>query len=205
MSEELKQLSRWHEVISHLLSIADVENDELSKEPFHAGGFVTADRIKKFREAASFLASSETKRNEIAAEQAERGLTPEMVEQHYPETQHQPDECEICHFVFKVAAEALKNAVEKTAQIDPAAQKALELDAARYRWLRNHMRWANDTLSELWFDAGNDLDAEIAAEMDVAIDAKLKAGGERPREAPDCMCRQGERCEKWCKRKQAAK
>lgn len=44
----------------------------------------------------------------IADEQRKRGLTPEMVAEHYPQTQHQPDECEICHFVFKIAEEALR-------------------------------------------------------------------------------------------------
>jgi thioesterase domain-containing protein len=43
----------------------------------------------------------------LATEQRARGLTPEMVVAHYPQTQHQPDECELCHYVFKIAAEAL--------------------------------------------------------------------------------------------------
>ena len=43
----------------------------------------------------------------IAKEQRARGLTPEMVTEHYPKTQHQPDECELCHFVFEIAVEAL--------------------------------------------------------------------------------------------------
>lgn len=42
-----------------------------------------------------------------AKEYAGHGLTPEMVKGHYPQTQHQPDECQICAEVFEVAAEAL--------------------------------------------------------------------------------------------------
>lgn len=42
-----------------------------------------------------------------AKEYRGHGLTPEMVKAHYPQTQHQPDECQICAEVFEVAAEAL--------------------------------------------------------------------------------------------------
>jgi hypothetical protein len=50
----------------------------------------------------------------LATEHRARGLTPEVVATHYPQTQHQPDECEICDCVFKIAAEALATA-DKTA------------------------------------------------------------------------------------------
>jgi hypothetical protein len=46
----------------------------------------------------------------LATEHRARGLTPEVVATHYPQTQHQPDECEICDCVFKIAAEALATA-----------------------------------------------------------------------------------------------
>ena len=47
-------------------------------------------------------------------------------------------------------------------------------DAARYRWLREHFRFANDSMRELWFDpaiepndggAPEDLDQEIDRAM----------------------------------------
>ena len=37
------------------------------------------------------------------------GLTAEMIMQHYPRTQHQPDECQLCSEVFQIAAEAIEN------------------------------------------------------------------------------------------------
>lgn len=35
------------------------------------------------------------------------GLTPEMIEAHYPSSQHQPDECEMCRAIHDIAKEAL--------------------------------------------------------------------------------------------------
>lgn len=43
----------------------------------------------------------------IAAQNKAKGLTPAMILLHYPETQHQNDECEVCDAIHKIAAEAL--------------------------------------------------------------------------------------------------
>ena len=51
-----------------------------------------------------------------------------------------------------------------------ATRDALRKDAERYRWLREHFRFANDSMRELWFDqvlepndsgVPDDLDQEI--------------------------------------------
>lgn len=44
------------------------------------------------------------KRNAVT----EGGLTAAMIMQHYPMTQHQPDECQLCAEVFEIAAEAIE-------------------------------------------------------------------------------------------------
>jgi len=60
-----------------------------------------------------------------------------------------------------------------------AAQKeaenaALRKDAERYRWLRTHFRFANDSVREIWFDPNIDLAGAYGAhepdELDAAID-----------------------------------
>jgi hypothetical protein len=48
-------------------------------------------------------------------EHATAGLTAQMVRDHYPETQHQPDECQLCCAVYEIAAEALDNTVDRKA------------------------------------------------------------------------------------------
>lgn len=66
-----------------------------------------ADEVDKLRAAAV----SERQRSEapVCTEHATRGLTPEMVMAHYGSMQHQPDECELCDAVVKIAAEALSH------------------------------------------------------------------------------------------------
>ena len=62
-----------------------------------------------------------------------------------------------------------------------ATRDALRKDAERYRWLREHFRFANDSMRELWFDpvlepndsgVPDDLDQEIDHAMSGA-NAKL--------------------------------
>ena len=43
----------------------------------------------------------------VVVEHRKRGLTADMIAAHYPQTQHQPDECELCHAVFEIAKEAI--------------------------------------------------------------------------------------------------
>ena len=66
---------------------------------------------------------------------------------------------------------------------------ALRKDAERYRWLREHFRFANDSMRELWFDpvlepndsgVPDDLDQEIDHAMSGA-NAKL-SGPNGPQE-----------------------
>ena len=49
-------------------------------------------------------------------------------------------------------------------------------DAARYRWLREHFRFANDSLREIWFDAHTQVNQLDAKYLDDNIDAAM---GER--------------------------
>jgi hypothetical protein len=51
-------------------------------------------------------------------------------------------------------------------------------DAERYRWLREHFRFANDSLRELWFDAHTMVNQEDAKDLDQAIDDAIKSQGE---------------------------
>jgi len=60
----------------------------------------------------------------------------------------------------------------------PAAN-ADALDAARYRWLRGHFRFAADSECEIWFDGS--LKHSPADQLDAAIDAARAAGRERDR------------------------
>lgn len=56
--------------------------------------------------------------------------------------------------------------------------EAAERDAARYRWLREHFRFANDSLREIWFDAHTRVNQEDAKDLDKEIDAALQESGE---------------------------
>lgn len=58
-------------------------------------------------------------------------------------------------------------------------EAAMRKDAERYRWLREHFRFANDSMRELWFDpvlepndsgVPDDLDQEIDRAMSGAND-----------------------------------
>lgn len=48
-------------------------------------------------------------------------------------------------------------------------------DARRYRWLRSHSVFANDSMRELWFDRS--LDRGGMEELDKSIDAEMKGEG----------------------------
>lgn len=53
----------------------------------------------------------------------------------------------------------------------PSQQEDDALDAARYRWLRNHFRFAADSSCEIWFD--NSLEHGPADQLDCSIDAAI--------------------------------
>ena len=60
----------------------------------------------------------------------------------------------------------LNNLLEHLAQ--------LVRDAARYRWLREHFRFANDSMRELWFDPALEQDdAGVPVDLDQEIDAAM--------------------------------
>ncbi len=47
-------------------------------------------------------------------------------------------------------------------------------DAARYRWLREHFRFANDSLRELWFDPAIETnDGGVPEDLDQEIDRAM--------------------------------
>jgi hypothetical protein len=48
-------------------------------------------------------------------------------------------------------------------------------DAARYRWLRTHSIFANDSLRELWFDKDNKAHPETFTELDREIDRLMNS------------------------------
>lgn len=52
---------------------------------------------------------------------------------------------------------------------------ALKKDAARYRWLRQHFRFANDSMHEVWFDALLEPnDSGVPTDLDQTIDAAMQ-------------------------------
>jgi len=55
----------------------------------------------------------------------------------------------------------------------PSQQEDDARDAARYRWLRGHFRFAADSECEIWFDGS--LKHSPADQLDAAIDAALAA------------------------------
>ena len=52
---------------------------------------------------------------EKAKHHANHGLTPVMIDSHYPVSQHQPDECEMCHALHEIAKEAIEASLSETA------------------------------------------------------------------------------------------
>ena len=51
---------------------------------------------------------------------------------------------------------------------------SVERDAERYRWLREHLRFANDSMRELWFDpALEPNDSSVPVDLDAEIDRAM--------------------------------
>lgn len=51
-------------------------------------------------------------------------------------------------------------------------------DADRYRWLREHFRFANDSMHEIWFDDTLEPDdSGVPTDLDTAIDSAMQQGG----------------------------
>lgn len=54
--------------------------------------------------------------------------------------------------------------------------EALRKDAERYRWLREHFRFANGSMHEIWFDGSLEPnDSGVPADLDQTIDAAIAA------------------------------
>lgn len=74
------------------------------------------------------------------------------------------------------ARQAAAHAMRQHLLLHPAAQAPAAngdaLDAARYRWLRGHFRFAADSDSEIWFDSS--LEHSPAEQLDAAIDAAIQ-------------------------------
>ena len=77
------------------------------------------------------------------------------------------------------ANEAYEERLEDLRRARRAEEAKRDKDAGRYRWLREHFRFANDSMRELWFDpvlepndsgVPVDLDAEIDRAMNGAND-----------------------------------
>ena len=51
-------------------------------------------------------------------------------------------------------------------------------DAERYRWLREHFRFANDSMHEIWFDDTLEPDdSGVPTDLDQTIDSAMQQGG----------------------------
>lgn len=59
------------------------------------------------------------------------------------------------------------------------ADTAVVRDATRYRWLRTHFKFANDSTREIWFDGDTLVDepSELDESIDVAITAQQQESG----------------------------
>lgn len=60
----------------------------------------------------------------------------------------------------------------------PVAMEHLRdaVDAVRYRWLRQHFRFANDSMHEVWFDALLEPnDSGVPTDLDQTIDAAMQS------------------------------
>ena len=63
-----------------------------------------------------------------------------------------------------------------------ATRDDLRKDAERYRWLRKHFRFTNESMRELWFDSALEPDdAGLPVDLDQGIDAAMKGANEKVR------------------------
>ncbi len=74
---------------------------------------------------------------------------------------------------------AATDAAQRKADAERIAE--LERDAARYRWLRSHHKFCNDSLREIWFDAHLSLSPRNEREFDDAIDAESATLAAKPK------------------------
>ena len=88
--------------------------------------------------------------------------------------------------VFAIAIAAGEIEAEAAeSQLAAASIAALEAklaearkDAERYRWLREHFEFANDSMEEIWFNSHiKHYEHGVSEELDAAIDAAIQRGG----------------------------
>lgn len=84
--------------------------------------------------------------------------------------------------VLRQSIDWLREAMAKdwnTRTNPPPVDAAAERDATRYRWLRTHFKFANDSTREIWFDGDTLVDepSELDESIDVAITAQQQESG----------------------------
>jgi len=76
-----------------------------------------------------------------------------------------------------MSREAWRISYQSSEQAALAAYKIAarnQRDAERYRWLREHFRFANDSMRELWFDpALEPNDSSVPVDLDAEIDRAM--------------------------------
>lgn len=84
-----------------------------------------------------------------------------------------------CCIVHAHSEESVEDAIEKWNTRTNSAEIAGALrDAERYRWLREHFRFANDSMHEIWFDDTLEPDdSGVPTDLDTAIDSAMQQGG----------------------------
>ncbi len=81
------------------------------------------------------------------------------------------------HYGGKEDAEAIAAAVNFLRTHSAEIAGALR-DAERYRWLREHFRFANDSMHEIWFDDTLEPDdSGVPTDLDQTIDSAMQQGG----------------------------
>lgn len=95
----------------------------------------------------------------IAAHHKAHGLTPEMIQAHYPQSQHQPDECEMCDAIHQIAKEAL-------ARPAPPASEVPAKDA---------LKWAVETFGDIALDRTERVSRFIEEAIELAHSLGLPA------------------------------
>ena len=81
------------------------------------------------------------------------------------------------HYGGKEDADAIAAAVNFLRTHSAEIAGALR-DAERYRWLREHFRFANDSMHEIWFDDTLEPDdSGVPTDLDTAIDSAMQQGG----------------------------
>lgn len=80
------------------------------------------------------------------------------------------------HFNRDACIRAIEAAIQE--RTNSAEIAGALLDAERYRWLREHFRFANDSMHEIWFDDTLEPDdSGVPTDLDQTIDSAMQQGG----------------------------